>query len=256
MGDFPITRQTMERLDEWVMALASPLLPAVDVPAGPEHLKGAFRWEFQEQTERVVLVGKAIRGASGIRAALLLADHGYIAECGTVLRTVSDFTYEMLSICRGIETGSPTSAQKKFLRQYFTPMSENPEQFAKEKRERWVTRDELLSAHVQSFAASGNADPEKLRMVLRYLSYGYDKFVHGAYITAMELYDGASGTFMLNGHRYPEKIAEYKWAVASKLHEFLSALATVANVQYMRPLAWVIAVADRDLATSGELAIE
>jgi hypothetical protein len=89
-SDFPVMRQMMERLDEWVMALASPLLPLGEFPQELNGLKG-FRWDFKEKSERALMVGKAVRMASGIRAALILADLGYITECGTILRTVSDF---------------------------------------------------------------------------------------------------------------------------------------------------------------------
>src|ERR1039457_3942460 len=54
--------------DEWLMALASPLLPLQQVPV--EHL-GGFQWAFREQTECAVCVGKAVRMVSGIRVALM-----------------------------------------------------------------------------------------------------------------------------------------------------------------------------------------
>jgi hypothetical protein len=96
-ADFQLMRQTMERLDDWVMALASPLRPLAEVPQELGGLKG-FRWDFREKTERALIVGKAVRMASGIRAALLLADMGYITECGTTLRTVSDFVTEVIAV--------------------------------------------------------------------------------------------------------------------------------------------------------------
>jgi hypothetical protein len=49
-ADFQLTRQTMERLDDWVMALASPLLPLAEVPQELGGLKG-FRWDFREKPE-------------------------------------------------------------------------------------------------------------------------------------------------------------------------------------------------------------
>jgi len=58
--DFPVTRRVIERLDEWLMALASPLLPLQQIPAGPPDA-GGFQWRFREQTERALCVGKAVR---------------------------------------------------------------------------------------------------------------------------------------------------------------------------------------------------
>jgi len=229
-SDFPVTRRTIERLDEWVMALASPLLPLQLVSAGPDQ-PDRFRWAFREETERALVVGKAVRVVTGIRSALILADLGYVTECGTILRTVSDFSNEIFSICEGVRSSDPTEAQKLFVRQYFTLMASDPDEYDKQKNERFVTRDKLLSAHYRLAAEmKGAADPNRLRKVLRYLAQGYDKYVHGAYITSMELYDGMSRKFLMRGYSPGSKPTEFaKMAVASKLHEFLACLVPVSG---------------------------
>jgi hypothetical protein len=251
--DFRVTREVMGMLDEWILALAGPLGPPIPVPIKAGTLEEGFWWQFREQSERALLVAKAVRCVSGFRAAMLLADRGFIEECGAILRTVSDFTYEILSICDGLQAGKLSEEQAKFIRQYFAEMTQTPEQYTNEKRERWVTRDELLKAHYKRFAESANADPEHVRRIIRFLSYSYDKFVHGAYITAMELYDGATGRFMLNGHTYPDKLEEYRFAVAAKFHEFLGSLVMMASALNIPALAAVIAQNDRRLTDAGEL---
>jgi hypothetical protein len=42
-------------------------------------------------------------------------------------------------------------------------------------------------------------NPDRVRKVFRYLAHMYDKYVHGAYITAMELYNGETWRFMVSG---------------------------------------------------------
>ena len=55
---------------------------------------------------------------------MLLADRGFVTECGTVLRTVSDFTVEIGSLIESmLRAEGPTTAQKDFLRQYFLPQA-------------------------------------------------------------------------------------------------------------------------------------
>ena len=143
-SDFPVTRQTLERMDDWVMALAAPILPPEPIPIKLAHLAG-FQWRFREKNERALLVGKAIRMVSGLRAAFMLAEFGYIAESGTLLRTVSDFANEVISICEGYAKGSPTSDQKKFVEQYFAPMATDLDEYEYQSRERWVTRKQMLA---------------------------------------------------------------------------------------------------------------
>ena len=206
---------------------------------------------FREQTERALLVGKTVRMISGIKAALVLTDMGYISECGTILRTVGDFVTEVISICEGCTHGA-TTAQKRFVQQYFAPIPLTPDEYAKQGRENWVTRDDLLSAEQRNAERMG-WDADRLRKALRFISYAYDKFVHGAYITSMELFDGRTNTFMTGGHEWDSKRREYKSAIASKLHEVLAAMVTSANVMNMPALIAEISEAARELMDSGEM---
>jgi len=252
-SDFPATRSSIERLDEWLTALASPLLPLQQVPAGPAH-PDRFRWVFREQSERALVVGKAVRVVSGIRAAMILADMGYVAECGTILRTVSDFSNEMFSITEGVRSGNPTEAQKLFLQQYFTAIASDPDEYDEQEKERFVTRDKLLSAHYRIAAEmKGGTEPDRLRKVLRFIAQGYDKYVHGAYITSMELFYGDSQRFMVRGVPSGEHKEIYKRAVASKLHEGLAALVVIAVGMNMPALAKEIEAVAKELYASGEL---
>jgi hypothetical protein len=244
-NDYPVMREVIGLLDGWIQIFAGTLGPPLPLQIKKGPLEGLFWWQFREKNERGLLVAKAVRCVSGIRAELLLVENGYIEECGSLLRAVSDFTYEILSISDAIATGNWTKEQLKFVEQYFAELSQTPEEYANTKRERWVTRDELLKAHYKRFAESANTDPEHLRKVVRYLSYGLDKFVHGAYVTAMELYDGATQQFMLSGCTYPEKLDEFKFSLASKFHEFLGSLASMAMAFNMRALAQEIAVNDQ-----------
>ncbi|MGD0291473.1 MAG: hypothetical protein ABSC63_17720 [Candidatus Binataceae bacterium] len=240
----------MERLDAWLAALAFPLLPLEHIPAGPRG-SGGFQWAFREQTARALCIGKAVRMISGIRAALILADLGFIEECGTLLRTVSDFANEIIAVCEGYPKQEPTTAQRRFVEQYFKPIATTPDEYEAQERERWVSRDDLIAAHSRWVTETGG-DANRVRKLLRFLAHSYDKFVHGAYITAMELYNGRTQTFMLRGHEAEEKRRLYKGAIASKLHEALTALFQMATVANMPALADDIGQATQALYGSSE----
>ena len=137
------------------------------------------------------MVGKAVRMASGIRAALILADLGYVTECGTILRTVSDFVTEVISVYEGCTRDDPTKAQKDFLEQYFGNTAQTPDEYdEKEDKDRWVARDKLIAAHVR-WASENKQEPERVRKVLRFLAHIYDKFVHGSRMSTMQLTMGS-----------------------------------------------------------------
>ena len=88
---------------------------------------------------------------------------------------------------------------------------------------------------------------------MRFLPSMYDKFVHGVYLTAMELYDPDSWTFMLKGHKAREKREVYQRATASKLHQVVTALAAIAELEKNRRLVDEICAAGLNLHDSGEL---
>ena len=106
---------------------------------------------------------------------------------------------------------------------------------------------------VRSFASELGRNPEEVEKTFRYLFFMYDKFVHGAYITTMELYDGRSHSFMLRGHEWGEKRRVYKSTIASKLHEVLAALMDIAYVMNMSALVSEIGHAAMALYGSGEM---
>lgn len=255
---FPVTERVLAKLDEWLSELAAPLLPLKMVPAGPPEANG-FRWAFREETERALVIGKSVRMISGIRAAFILVDLGYVTECGTLLRTVSDFSSEITSITEGVRSGNPTTAQKQFLEQYFTPIPEDPDEYDALKKEEFVTRDKLLSAHyrlaeeMQKTTTKDSVNPDRVRKVIRYLAHMYDKYVHGAYITAMELYNGETWRFMVSGHESGEYRITCKTQAASKLYEAVCALHMISIGMGMYRLADEIEVAAKELYGSGEL---
>lgn len=198
------------------------------------------------------MVGKAVPMASGIRAALILADLGYVTECGTILRTVSDFVIEVISVYEGCTRDDPTRAQKDFLEQYFGHMAQTPDEYdEKQEKERWVARDKLIAAHVR-WASESEEDPDRIRKVTRFLAHLYDKFVHGSRLTTMELYNGFTHRFMMKGHEFDLSRRDYKVSVASKLHEVLTALFFTSMFFQMPALTEEIGRAAKDLYKSGE----
>jgi hypothetical protein len=103
------------------------------------------------------------------------------------------------------------------------------------------------------WAIENKIDATRLRKVMRYLGNMYDKFIHGAYLTAAELYDPNSWKFILRGHESPVKREECKRATASKLHHPVTALAVMAELEKNHRLADEICSAGLALHASGEL---
>ncbi|MBE3143700.1 MAG: hypothetical protein IMZ61_07240 [Planctomycetes bacterium] len=222
--DIPISRGIIARLDVWLSILASPFLPLVRIPGEA----GRFHWEFPEKRPETLMVGKAVRMVSGIKASLLLADSGFTTECASLLRMVSEFSQEIISVGEGIVEGRLTKTQQRFIQQYFAPLATNPEELEKSEKARYVSREELYKAHYRLWAKNSR-EADKMRRQSRFLNYTYDKYVHGAYLTAMELYNGYDNSFVLDGHDAEEPKDSVRTSVAGKLHEVIFALEIMSS---------------------------
>ena len=226
MSEDSFPRKLIDRLDGWVNDLAAPLIPPQIVPEGDNYV----RLEFRLHIPHAVMVGKLVRAVSGIRAALALAELGYVAECAALLRMVSDFCMEVSAIAEALNRGGePPGAVRDFVNQYFTPKARTPEEYAAAERMRYVSRNALMKAEAR-LAEGTHVNVEQQQIVHDFLNMSYDAYVHGAYETTMELFDRATGIFAMCGHPDEAKREEFVEAVFLKLHEVVVAIELSAAV--------------------------
>src|SRR5687768_5519984 len=140
MAELNLTRNVISRLDAWVNELARPLLPLQAI----RESDGGMRVAFTNASPHALMVGKLVRAVSGIRAALLLVDSGFVAESAALLRMVSDFCSEVNAVAEGVHSGKPSAAVKQFVQQYFVPRARTPEEYEAAEKGFYISREELL----------------------------------------------------------------------------------------------------------------
>jgi len=225
ISDLSLGRNLVNQLERWANELAAPILPPREVEDGNQ-----VRLEFREHLPHTVMIGKSIRAVSGIRAALILCDLGYCAECAALLRIVSDFCTEIKAIGAALNRcGELPAAVQTFVEQYFSSRPHTPEQYFEAERTRYISREELMKADLR-MAESAGVDGEKMRKYHRFLNMIYDAYVHGSYETTMELYDPVTGGFTMSGYASASKREEFVEALLLKLHEVVHALELTAAV--------------------------
>jgi hypothetical protein len=247
MNDFPTTRAMIVKLDGWLHTLAVPYFPLHQV----RESDGGFRWEFRERSPYVVLLVKSVRMISGIKAALLLADEGFVTESPCLLRIVSDLATEIMAIAEGLLSGELTSSQQKFVDQFFEITPDTPEEYERMEKQRYVSRNDLLKSYAR-LVNKASQDAERMLKLKRFLNKGYDGYVHGAYLTGTELYHGGMQSFITGGINYQERLRIAKIAVSGKLHEVIVALELIALVTENKSLKDDISEARRQFDESGE----
>ena len=220
-----LAREIVGHLDGWVNVLAAPLRPLREV----HEPDGSVRLEFREHTPQTLLVGKAIRAVSGLRAAILLADLGYCAESAALLRTVSTFCAEIMAVAETLQSRSAPSAIKKFVHQYFEPRARTPQELAARERESYVGREELLKA-LRRLCERTEMDPDLFLQTHRFLDHTFDAFVHGSSQTSAELYNPQTRDFMMRGQELSSVRQDYVEAAAGKVHGVVAAIELTAKV--------------------------
>lgn len=245
--DFPVTRATIGQLPRWVGVMAELLPPPIAKPSG----KGGFVWDHPTKSAEVVQVAKAVRMASGLRAAMILADIGHTPECGTILRTVADFAAEIFFLGEGLLEGRLTDDQQRFTDQHFAELPLTADELANREREYYVGRRAVAKAYERLFEKTG-ADKALHAKASAYLNKGYDSYVHGSYMTAMELFRADTMTFMMTGSLSERNRCSSKTAVAGKLVEALHALRIMAMTRGFVDLASELAAVVDRIAASGE----
>ena len=245
--DFPDTRSIIARLPAWVDQFTG-VLPAPN----KNHLdSGGFRWRHKVENHQTLLVTKAVRIASGLRAAMLLADYGHTVEAATLLRTVADFSAEIMFVSEGVLEGRFTNDQAKFIEQHHAAPPTSADELAAREREYYVGRKAIAKAH-RRLAEKTGGGADQLEKLAAFLNKGYDSYVHGKYDSAMELFSGRTSTFLMEGTESARNICIAKVSVAGKVGEALNALRLMAMTWPMPGMADEIGAAFNELAASGE----
>lgn len=229
--DFPITRSLINRLPGWVDKFAKKLPPPKKVP-----LDVGFRWEHEKKDAETLQVAKAVRMASGLHAAITLADARHTVECLSLLRMVSDFASEIEFIGEGLFEGRFTTEQRIFIDQNYSDLSASPDELAAREPLRPIGRKAVANAHGR-LADKAGMDRSLLANNRAYVNRGYDGLVHGYYASAMDLFTGRTMNFMMTGHESDRHVCLAKIAVAGKVKEALNALRFMATTQGVTDLS-------------------
>jgi len=224
-----LAQPIMGKLGGWVNELAAPM--PVKVIEEPEGLRAQFG-QFIPQS---LMVGKCVRAVSGIRAALTLADLGYVTECAALLRMVSDFCTEIRAVGAALHLGDEAPSEvRTFVEQYFVERARSADELAAQERIRYVSREALVKAQGRLAEDSFASDKarvwgQEVQKARRFLNMTFDAYVHGASETALELYNPATRRFMVGGDTTTGQRREHADMVYLKLHEVVTALEITAS---------------------------
>jgi hypothetical protein len=198
---------TIPLIDECVgrLASAAKTIGAALPPPQIVDVSGQKQYRYTDHTPYHVAFLKGLRVVSGLNACLYLLAGGYAQEIMVIIRTLDDFTAEIVFILEKAEAGTLTQHQKKFLADFFREEfvnSNNP--LLNEDRRDTVPNKNIIASFARQAGPYANpSDLQKMFMVTNDALSGY---VHGAYPHIMEMFGGGPPQFHLQGMRGSPRI--------------------------------------------------
>ena len=197
-------------------------------PPKPVPYKDGFVFRYKEKSIEQALIQKLARVISGLHAASLLLDQGFVQEQGVLHRTLDELGEDILFLVAALTNDSITDLHKRFLRAFYEEEFDNlDDPVASTQKRDMVPRAKIRAYLARVFDAAGN--PSRDISVSRTLSKAYSGFVHAASPHIMDMCGGAPPTFHLNGMLGTPRVAEHARDAWNYYYRGLIAVAAVAN---------------------------
>jgi len=184
---------------------------------------GQQQFRYSEHTVYHVALLKAVRMVSGLNASLVLIQGGYYQEIMVVLRTLDDFSSEILFILENAEQNTLSKAQTKFMDDFFQEEFVNPNNPLKNtKRRSTVPKKKIWASAARQIGQYAN--PSDAQKILQVTNDAFSGYIHGAYPHIMDLYGGNPPRFHMNGVLIGPRIQTCFNQISLYLHKTIMAI--------------------------------
>jgi len=183
------------------------------------------RYRYNKTSPELLRTIKAVRVVSALNACAALLAERMVVEAGVVLRTIDDFLTEMNFVAPD-EQGRLGPKQGKFVEDFFAEDLPEPEEmWEAQKRPGRVPKQKMQSAEAR-WLGQVTDDPHTVNVVTRNVSDVWSRYVHGSYMSSMELY--ADEKFHMCGIEADERLPGYSDQLAIYIHRSLNVFARLA----------------------------
>jgi len=197
--------------------------------------RDGFVFRYREKSVEQALIQKLARVISGLNAASLLLDQGFVQEQGVLHRTIDELNDDILFLAAALTTDRITDLHERYLRAFYEEEFDNPnDPVASTQKRDMIARAKIRAYLARVFDAEGN--PSLDISVSRTISKAYSGFVHAASPHIMDMCGGAPPTFHLNGMLGTPRIAEHTQDAWNYFYRGLISVIAVANAFRDGPL--------------------
>lgn len=191
-----IYQDALQRMDAALRAF-SKMVPQ------PHRLSfgGNFAYRYTEKSIHQAIVQKLARVVSGLSAATLLLQNGFLQEHGAVQRMLDEFHEDIAFLSFAAIDGVETELHKRYLDEFYAEEIEIPNSPINSLKKRGMIPRQKIRAYINNREEAG-PDPSTGNAQLKTIDKAYSGYIHGASPHIMEMYDGNPPRFHTMGMRY------------------------------------------------------
>ena len=170
--------------------------------------KDSFVFRYAERTVQQAIVQKLARLVSGLHAARILLDGGFVQEQGALQRMLDKFREDLMFLSLAVVRGDATPLLPEYLAAFYEEEFDNEDPLKSTQRRPMIPR-KRIRAYLATIKG-GTLDPSSRAEVSRTLSKGYSGYVHAASPHIMEMYGGNPPVFHVRGMLGTPREAEHR----------------------------------------------
>lgn len=195
--------QALKHMERTANQLANRVSRPQSVP-----FKDGFVFRYIEKTVHQALVQKLARLVSGLHAARLLMETGFLQELAALQRVLDEITEDILFLSFSVIFGESTPQHKAYLDAFFQEEFD-PNYEVASSIERPMVPRKKIRAYIDR-VTSGMQGSSKHLDASRTVSKAYSGYVHAASPQIMDMYGGNPPRFHMRGMRGTERHAEHR----------------------------------------------
>ncbi len=223
---------TIDQLRQ-AIAQTQSVVEALDQHFTPPKLvevKGMPFFRHKSQNDLLLSQLKCIRAVSSLNACVVLLEHGYVQEIGTLCRCIDDFFQDVLFLASPLGASGPSEQQNRLVEEFFQEEFDNIDNPLRSTQIRKrVPRSKVLAGIARMQGQPLN--PSDAQEIQRTLQKGFSGYVHGAYVHIMEIYGGSRENlhYHMQGLTGTPRISEWIDAFSNYVYRTMIAVEVVAK---------------------------
>ena len=180
----------------------------VEKPQQTPFMDG-FVFRYQEKSVHQALIQKLARIVTGLHAARILLEKGFVQELCVLQRMLDELQEDVTFLSYGIIFGELTGLHKKYLTAFYEEDFDNPHDPVTSANKRVMIPRKKIRAYIVRMDKSANRNPSRGVEVSKFLQKAYSGFVHAASPHIMDMYGGNPPRFQVSGMRGTPKIVAH-----------------------------------------------